>query len=292
MRLYAHRGSPGSTSYENTVPAVAASLAAGADGVEVDLRLSSDGVLVASHDADLRRLAASPLLVPTTRWDGLRVACELRGVPLARAEWMLAAVAGRPVILELKHPMPGMVPRTTAALVEMLSSLAAAGLPLDVTVSSFSPALVAAVRSSTPAALGVRTALLGRVVDRPSALLRRTLDAGHDEMHPHVVTLLGEPSALRARARARSDGRALDGQSRPRPAPPSRARRRCHDHGRTGQCTARPGCSPSAGPLSRYAEARRDRHWCTRAGRYVPTERLDAVRERFFPGRRFYGGGR
>jgi glycerophosphoryl diester phosphodiesterase len=195
MRLYAHRGSPGSTSYENTVPAVAASLAAGADGVEVDLRLSSDGVLVASHDANLRRLAASPLLVATTPWDELRVACELRGVPLARAEWLLAAVAGRPVILELKHPMPGMVARTTAALVEMLSSLAAAGLPLDVTVSSFSPALVAAVRSST-AALGVRTALLGRVVDRPSALLRRTLDAGHDEMHPHVVTLLGEPSAV------------------------------------------------------------------------------------------------
>ena len=196
MRLYAHRGSPGSTSYENTVPAVAASLAAGADGVEVDLRLSSDGVLVVSHDADLRRLAACPLLVATTRWDELRVASELRGVPLARAEWMLAAVAGRPVILELKHPMPGMVPRTTAALVELLSSLAAAGLPLDVTVSSFSPALVAAVRSSAPAALGVRTALLGRVVDRPSALLRSTLDAGHDEMHPQVAALLAEPSAV------------------------------------------------------------------------------------------------
>lgn len=196
MRLYAHRGSPGPTSVENTVPAVSASLFAGADGVEVDLRLSADGVLVVSHDADLRRIAASSLVVTATGWDELRSTCDAHGVPLARAEWVLAAVAGRPVVLELKHAPPGLTPPTALALVTLLSRLHAAGLPLDVTVSSFSPALVAAVRASAPRSLGVRTALLGRLTDRPSALLRRALDAGHDEVHPHAVALLAEPSAV------------------------------------------------------------------------------------------------
>lgn len=196
VRLYAHRGSPGPTSVENTVPAVSAALSAGADGVEVDLRLSLDGVLVVSHDSDLRRVAACPLAVAATPWDRLRDACDRRGVPLARAEWLLAAMAGRPVVLELKQPPPGLTPSTARALVGVLTGLAAAGLPLEVTVSSFSPPLVAAVRASAPRALGLRTALLGRVTDRPSALVRRALDAGHDEVHPQVAALLAEPSAV------------------------------------------------------------------------------------------------
>ena len=149
MRVYAYRGLPGPTSVENTVPAVAAALSAGADGVEVDLRLSRDGVLVVSHDTDLRRLAASPLVVASSTWDDLRTVCERRGVPLARAEWLLAAAAGRPVVLELKHPLPGLTPVTARAVVDLLTALRAAGLPLDVTVSSFSPALAAAVPSRT-----------------------------------------------------------------------------------------------------------------------------------------------
>ena len=201
MRLYSHRGSPGPTCVENTVPAVAAALSAGADGVEVDLRLSADGVLVVSHDADLRRVAASPLVVATSTWDDLRSACDLRAVPLARAEEMLAAAAGRSVVLELKHPPPGLTPVTARAVVDLLTALQAAGLPLDVTVSSFSPALAAAVRDVAPAALGLRTALLGRVSDRPTTLVRRALDAGHDEVHPQVAAILAEPSAV-ARAHA------------------------------------------------------------------------------------------
>jgi glycerophosphoryl diester phosphodiesterase len=186
---------------ENTVPAVAAALSAGADGVEVDLRLSYDGVLVVAHDADLRRVAASPLAVATSTWDDLRTACDRRRVPLARAEWLLTAAAGRPVVLELKHPPPGLTPVTARAVVDLLATLGRAALPVDVTVSSFSPALVDAVRASAPATLGLRTALLGRGSDRPSTLVRHALDAGHDEVHPHVAALLAEPSAV-ARAHA------------------------------------------------------------------------------------------
>lgn len=191
MRLYAHRGSPGTATFENTLPAVAAALGSGADGVEVDLRLSADGVLVVCHDADLHRLVGSPLEIATGRWTDLRRACASQGVPLARVEDLLACTAGRPVVLELKTPPPGRTPATAYAVLEMLH---AAGLPPEVTVSSFSAPLVGAVRELAPP--GVRTALLGDVRVRPTALLRRALDGGHDEVHPHVGALLREPGAV------------------------------------------------------------------------------------------------
>ncbi|MCW2665850.1 MAG: glycerophosphoryl diester phosphodiesterase, partial [Frankiales bacterium] len=87
MRLYAHRGSSGTTSsestlVENTLPAVTGCLADGADGIEVDLRLSADGVLVVCHDPDLRRLTGTALPVATTRWDDLRSTALAARVPL------------------------------------------------------------------------------------------------------------------------------------------------------------------------------------------------------------------
>jgi glycerophosphoryl diester phosphodiesterase len=65
-----------------------------------------------------------------------------------------------------------------------------------VTVSSFSPAVVAEVRGTAPRQLGVRTALLGDVRDRPTSLLRQALQDGHDQVHPNVAALLAEPSAV------------------------------------------------------------------------------------------------
>ena len=197
MRLYAHRGSPGTASVENTLPAVSACLLDGADGVEVDLRLSADGVLVVSHDPTLRRTAGSGLAVATSTWEQLRVASACAGVPLTRVEEVLAVLAGRPVVLEVKRPQPGGVPGTVAALVDVLAALRAQGLPLDVTVSSFSPAVVAQVRDSAPLELGLRTALLGDVRDRPTGLLRQALQDGHDQVHPNVAALLAEPAAVR-----------------------------------------------------------------------------------------------
>jgi glycerophosphoryl diester phosphodiesterase len=196
VRLYAHRGSPGSTTSENTVPAVSASLLDGADGVEVDLRLSADGVLVVSHDPTLRRTAGSGLAVATSTWQDLRVASACAGVPLARVEQVLDVLAGRPVVLEVKRPQPGAVPATVAALLAVLAERRRHGRPLEVTVSSFSPAVVAEVRGTAPAALGVRTALLGDVRDRPTSLLRTALQDGHDQVHPNVAALLAEPSAV------------------------------------------------------------------------------------------------
>lgn len=97
MRLYAHRGSPSTACLENSVASVVGCLAGDADGVEIDLRLSADGVLVGSHDPDLRRVTGLPLQVAACGWEHLQQAAASRGVALARAEWLLAAAAGRPV---------------------------------------------------------------------------------------------------------------------------------------------------------------------------------------------------
>lgn len=198
MRILAHRGSPGTTSVENTVPAVIACLAAGADGIEVDLRSSADGVLVVCHDPDLLRLAGAALPVGDTCWDDLRTAADAGGVPLARVEWVLAAATGRSVVLEVKAPPPGprAVERTVEALLDRITVLRAADLPMDLTVSSFSAEVVAAVRALSPPELDLPTALLGRPTVRPAALLRRALVAGHDQIHPHVGALLAEPGTV------------------------------------------------------------------------------------------------
>lgn len=190
MRILAHRGSPTSTILENSIPAISGALAGGADGVEVDLRLTADGVLAVCHDPDLGRIGLQPLPVATTAWDELRAAAP----GLARVEWVLAAAAGRPVVLELKT---GPV-RSAQVLVERLLVLHTAGLPMDVTVSSFDAALVRAVRMLAPAHLGVRTALLGDVGCLATAVLRRAVLGGHDQVHPHITDLLTHPETVTA----------------------------------------------------------------------------------------------
>lgn len=200
MLLLAHRGLPGTTRPENTVAAVCTAFAAGADGVEVDVRLTGDGVLVLCHDPDLARVAGSPARVAATGWSALRAVAEEAGFALATVDDVLIAAAGRRVVLEVKQPPPGpaATPRTALAVCGQLRSLHRGGLPLDVTVSSFSAEVAAHVRRLTPRGAGVRTALLGRPLVKPSSLVRQALRVGHDEVHPHVTSLLAAPESVAA----------------------------------------------------------------------------------------------
>ena len=56
--ILAHRGGAREAP-ENTLAAIAHARASGADGIELDLRLSGDGEAVVFHDADLQRLGGS-----------------------------------------------------------------------------------------------------------------------------------------------------------------------------------------------------------------------------------------
>jgi glycerophosphoryl diester phosphodiesterase len=196
--VIAHRGLPAATRTENTIGAVRSAFDSGADGVEVDVRLTADGALCLSHDPTLARLSGSPLAVAGSPWSHLRDSAALGGVLLACVEEVLVVAAGRRVVLELKKPppAPSATARTALALAGQLRSLQRAGLPMDVTVSSFSATVVAHVRRLLPPSSGVRTAVLGRPLTAPSSLLRQALAAGHDEVHPHVLALLAAPGSI------------------------------------------------------------------------------------------------
>ena len=178
---------------------MAAAFAYGADGVEVDLRLTADGVLAVCHDPDLGRLTGAPLPVAASTWPELSSAAGEAGVALARFEDVLLLAAGRRVVLEVKRPtVPAAVQRTALALAEQLLALQRAGVPLDVTVSSFSPTVVRAARELLAPRGVARTALLGRRGRPAAVVLRQALEDGHDEMHPHVLPLLADPSVVAA----------------------------------------------------------------------------------------------
>jgi glycerophosphoryl diester phosphodiesterase len=80
--VFAHRGGA-KLGPENTLPAFARGLAAGADGIECDVRMSADGVPVVIHDATLDRTTdrTGPVAALTTA-ELARVDATCRFVPL------------------------------------------------------------------------------------------------------------------------------------------------------------------------------------------------------------------
>jgi glycerophosphoryl diester phosphodiesterase len=188
IRVLAHRGAPLAGRAENSVDAVTDALRQGADGVEIDVRLTADDVLVCSHEAALPRYAGVRRDIATSASGALRGR-------LATLEQVLAAVQrpeGSAIVVEAK-PVTGIpdVVRTACTLADVLA--AGAGCA-DVTVSSFDPSLLAVIRA-TCADLPVRTALLGDKADDAAAVVRRARADGHDEVHLPLVSLRRAPQA-------------------------------------------------------------------------------------------------
>src|SRR5436309_2057147 len=71
MDVIGHRGGA-ELGPENTLPAIAAALAAGADGVEVDVRRTADGALVLMHDPDVARTTDGEGRVDATTLEDIR----------------------------------------------------------------------------------------------------------------------------------------------------------------------------------------------------------------------------
>lgn len=130
----AHRGASG-LAPENTLVAVRAGIAAGADLVEVDVRRTKDRVLVLSHDASLARTTNAPEVYQTRApW----LVADFTSAEIARLEagaWLSPVYAGEPVptlervldtlcgsgvglLLELKDPadQPGVVAELASEL--------------------------------------------------------------------------------------------------------------------------------------------------------------------------------
>ncbi|WKK25597.1 glycerophosphodiester phosphodiesterase [Streptomyces olivoreticuli] len=117
----AHRGDP-YVHRENTLPSVGSALRAGAGAVEIDVRLTRDGVPVLLHDATLERLWGHPWCLDSLSADELR---ELTGggVPTLREALALAgaeAAPGRRLFIDLPDNSA-----TEAAVAEVHASGAA-----------------------------------------------------------------------------------------------------------------------------------------------------------------------
>jgi glycerophosphoryl diester phosphodiesterase len=190
--VLAHRGCPNTRRPENTVASVVAAAGGPADGVEVDARLTADGVLVCSHDPDLARLSGRNLAIASSTAEEIRRVALAGGHRTATLDEVLAAAVGRLVIEVKPAANAAAALRTAMALQACLDG----GPPgPGITVSSFDRMLLATIRAALDRSgrTYVRTGLLGRPEAGTKALLRRTLDDGHDEMHPHVDSLLAAP---------------------------------------------------------------------------------------------------
>lgn len=138
-RILAHRGDARSAR-ENTLDAFAAAAAAGADGVELDVRRCADGALVVHHDAALRGRALVEL--------------ALRELPgwVPTLEEALSALEALFVNVEVKNGPDEAGYDPTGALAHAVAACVAASSELDrVVVSSFDLATVAALRQANPA---------------------------------------------------------------------------------------------------------------------------------------------
>jgi glycerophosphoryl diester phosphodiesterase len=175
MRVFAHRGDA-SSEKENTLAAFLAAVAAGADGVELDVRRSADGALVVHHDAEL---------------EGLGAICDLRVRDLPDDVALLGDAMGvlEPLIVnvEIKNDPdePGFDP--TGSLSHDVVSLLEDRGDLDrVVISSFDLATLDAVRQ---ASAGVPTGwLLGSSI-QARTVVDVAVQHAMSALHPWVLSL-------------------------------------------------------------------------------------------------------
>lgn len=145
--LYAHRGASAEAP-ENTLAAFRQALEVGADGIELDVHLSADGIPVVIHDETLERTTdgSGPVVLHNVeRLQALDAGSwfdpHFAGEPLPTLEETLALLSGRLRLnLEVKDSRAGL------AVVELLRHFAQA----DVVLSSFDYGLLARLRRVAP----------------------------------------------------------------------------------------------------------------------------------------------
>lgn len=155
VRVFAHRGGA-KLAPENTLAAFDRGLAHGADGLELDVRLSRDGVVVVHHDATVDRTTDGRGAVAELTADELGhldAAVQFgaddgypfrgRGVGVPRLRDVLDRYPGVPMIVELKVDTPDLATRT---LVEIRAARALG----HVALGSFKQGVLEAARREAP----------------------------------------------------------------------------------------------------------------------------------------------
>ena len=201
----AHRGASSSTP-ENTIPAFEEAARAGADVIELDVRLTRDGVPVVLHDPDVsattdgRGPVHEMTLAEVKR---LNAAPGEPPIEVPTLEEALAAIdrAGLGVDIEVKN-IPGEpafdspVESVLGAALEALDRTAFGG---PILVSSFNWITIEACRRRAP---DLATGFLTVAAIDPRAALDYVRQDGHDFVLPHAMALLDAGEGLVEEAHA------------------------------------------------------------------------------------------
>ena len=133
-RIWAHRGASAHRP-ENTLDAFELARSAGADGIELDIRLDRDGHVVVFHDRDLQRLCGQPGRIEDLDADARK---QLRvggcGVPLLADVFDM--LGDLELNVEIKSNQPGRNGALVAAAAQVIRR---SGRAEQVLVSSFDP---------------------------------------------------------------------------------------------------------------------------------------------------------
>ncbi|MGE5459135.1 MAG: glycerophosphodiester phosphodiesterase [Solirubrobacterales bacterium] len=202
--IVAHRGAS-STHPENTLPSFEAALALGAGLVELDARLTADGVVVVLHDPDVSRTTDGTGLVHELTADEVRTlqagTFEIpAGVPtLAEA---LETFSGRAAVaIEIKNipGEPAYEPGGESIVRACLDDLERTGFEGPVLMLSFNPHSIAAAKALAPE---VATGFLTTDLVDPREALAYAAEWGHDVLLPGSRTVIPAGEGFVAEAHA------------------------------------------------------------------------------------------
>ncbi|MFI5355770.1 MAG: glycerophosphodiester phosphodiesterase [Opitutales bacterium] len=164
--VIAHRGASAEQP-ENTLGAFRRALQLGVDGIELDVRVTRDGVPVVCHDASLRRLTGWRRRVDAATWAEIR-ARRIRGTAtIPRLVTVLRLTRGRAVVqIEIKPGVP---------VGPVVRAVQAARARSGVILASFSLRVLRSARKLAP---GLPRMLIDVGSAPPSVLVRRLAAVG------------------------------------------------------------------------------------------------------------------
>lgn len=202
--VIAHRGASASHA-ENTLPAFRAAIDAGADAVELDVRVTSDGVGVAIHDPDVSRTTDGEGLVHELSLGRVRELSisspEGPAVRIPTLDEVVALVGERAgIMFEIKNlpGLPGFDPFGEPGVEETLRAISEG--PVPALVASFNPRSIERCRDM--ARERVQTGFLSSSAMDPETSIRYAASSGHRWILPNITALrsAGEEVILRAHA--------------------------------------------------------------------------------------------
>lgn len=144
MLIFGHRGFSAKAP-ENTLAAFELAFATGADGVELDLRLSGDDQIVIIHDTNLQRSHGKPQLIASLGTDQL----SRLEPPIPTLQAVLdIAPPNSSLNLEIK---PDEHTKIDTLVAKLKTLLALNSKPLALLISSFDPDIIRACQQQLPA---------------------------------------------------------------------------------------------------------------------------------------------